>query len=77
MKISKKEIKDTVSNAMQQTLFDLQIAPSRKIKKMIADASKKFSGAIKRELKKQAVKAKAVKKKSVAPKVKRRKPRAV
>jgi hypothetical protein len=55
-KVSRKEIRNTVAGVMHQTLFELQIAPTKKIKKLITDASKKFSDEIKHELKKQTKK---------------------
>lgn len=41
---------------MHQTLFELQVAPTKKIKKLVTDASKKFADEIKNELKKQTKK---------------------
>lgn len=72
-KVSKKEIKNSVANVMHQTLFELQIAPTRKLKKLITDASKKFSAEIKSELKKQVKKEKKTLKK-VSVKSEKKKP---
>lgn len=52
-KASRKEIRNTVASVMHQTLFELQVAPTKKIKKLVTDASKKFADEIKHELKKQ------------------------
>lgn len=55
-KASRKEIRNTVASVMHQTLFELQVAPTKKIKKLVTDASKKFADEIKNELKKQTKK---------------------
>jgi hypothetical protein len=66
-KVSKKEIRNNVETVMHQTLFTLQVAPTKKIKKMIEDAAKKFTAEIKRELKRQTKKeTKAAKKQITA-----------
>jgi predicted RNA-binding protein Jag len=51
-KISKKVIRNTVDEAIQQALVKLDVSsPSRKTQKLVKSASKKFSEYIKAELK--------------------------
>ncbi len=53
-KISKKEIIHTVEEAMGKALEKLKIStPSKKTKKLLGKVSKKFSGQLKAEVKKQ------------------------
>ncbi|MBT1695878.1 hypothetical protein KK083_03245 [Fulvivirgaceae bacterium PWU4] len=64
-KASRKEIRNTVASVMHQTLFELQVAPTKKIKKLVTDASKKFADEIKNELKKQIARDEKVAKKQL------------
>ncbi len=63
-KITKKEIANTVEEAMGSTLEKLKItSPSKKTEKVLHKVSKEFSGQLKKEVKKQDKKAsKAAKK---------------
>ena len=57
-KISRKEIAHTVEEAMGNALEKLKISkPSKKTKKLLGKVSKKFSGRLKVEVKKQDRKA--------------------
>ncbi len=57
-KISKKEIRHAVSDAMSQTLAKFSItSPSKKTQRIVDDVARKVSGRIKSEVKKQLAKA--------------------
>jgi hypothetical protein len=56
-KISKTEIRQKVEDAMTLALAQLELAPSsKKTKKLVAKASKKISGQLRHDIKKQAKK---------------------
>lgn len=57
--MKKKDVKTKVQNALNLTLFELQVSPSKKIKKSIAEFSKEFSNRLKAEWKKQMLEQKA------------------
>lgn len=66
--MKKKDVKTKVENALNLTLFDLQITPSKKIKKSIALFAKEFSQRLKLEWKKQMLAEKAAAKAARKPK---------
>jgi SMC interacting uncharacterized protein involved in chromosome segregation len=62
--MKKKEIKTKIQNALNFALFEIQLTPSRKIKKSITEFSEHFTTRIKAEMKAQIRSEKELGKKS-------------
>lgn len=57
--MKKKDVKNKIQNALNLIVFELQVSPSKKIKKSIIEFSKEFSARLKADWKEQEVKEKA------------------
>jgi hypothetical protein len=53
--MKKKDVKAKIQNALNLILFELQVSPSKKIKKSISEFSQEFSVRLKDDWKKQLV----------------------